>query len=164
MDSACSWETGGLLWFHCLVTRRKSSSSPIPRRVWARWSSQFIQTASPTSTLREDCRTVISGRRRSKAVRANRSRRVKPRRRVGLQTAGGCDFHTFRESGGTTYQLERPGLNIWRVSADGKREEPVTQLTGKRGVLGANIANDGKYVYFTWREDVSDIWMMDLQR
>jgi Tol biopolymer transport system component len=73
-------------------------------------------------------------------------------------------FHTFRESGGTTYQLERPGLNIWRVSADGRREEPVTQFTGRRGVLGANIATDGKYVYFTWREDVSDIWMMDVER
>jgi len=50
------------------------------------------------------------------------------------------------------------------VSADGSREEPVTRLTGKRGVLGANIANDGKYLYFTWREDVSDIWMMEVQK
>ena len=73
-------------------------------------------------------------------------------------------FTTFRESGGATYQLERPGLDIWRVSSDGAREEAVTQLTGKRGYLGANIANDGKYVYFTWREDVSDIWMMDVER
>ena len=71
-------------------------------------------------------------------------------------------FTPFRETGGMSYQLERPGLNIWRVSSNGAREEPVTRLAGKRGYLGANIANDGKYLYFTWREDVSDIWMMDV--
>jgi serine/threonine protein kinase/dipeptidyl aminopeptidase/acylaminoacyl peptidase len=72
-------------------------------------------------------------------------------------------FHTFRETA-TTYQLERPGLNIWRVSRDGRLEAPVTQLSGRRGVLGATIATDGTYVYFTWRDDVSDIWMMDVRR
>lgn len=72
-------------------------------------------------------------------------------------------FHTFRESGGTTYQLERPGLNIWRVSADGTREEPVTRFTARRGLLGHSIDTDGQRVYFTWREDVSDIWTMEVQ-
>jgi Tol biopolymer transport system component len=71
-------------------------------------------------------------------------------------------FSTFRGRDGATYQLERPGLDIWRVSSDGAREEPVTQLSGRRGHLGANIANDGKFLYFTWREDVSDIWMMEV--
>ena len=27
-----------------------------------------------------------------------------------------------------------------------------------------NVANDGHCIYFTWREDLSDIWMMDVQR
>jgi hypothetical protein len=31
-------------------------------------------------------------------------------------------------------------------------------------VTAANIANDGKYVDFTWREDVSDTWMMDVTK
>jgi Tol biopolymer transport system component len=72
-------------------------------------------------------------------------------------------FTTFRDGGGATYQLERAGLNIWRVSSDGVREVPVTRLTGRHGYLGLKIANDGKYIYFTWREDVSDIWMMDVE-
>jgi Tol biopolymer transport system component len=72
-------------------------------------------------------------------------------------------FTTFRDSGGITPQLERPGLNIWRVSPDGTREEAVTQFAGRRGYLGQNIANDGRHVYFTWREDVADIWMMDVR-
>jgi Tol biopolymer transport system component len=73
-------------------------------------------------------------------------------------------FTTYRDSPGTSYQLERPGLNIWRVSSDGAREQPVTQLIGRRGWLGQNITNDGRYLYFTWREDVADIWMMDVVR
>jgi hypothetical protein len=51
-----------------------------------------------------------------------------------------------------------------RVSSDGAREQPVTRLLGRRGWLGQNIANDDRYVYFTWREDVADIWMMDIVR
>jgi Tol biopolymer transport system component len=73
-------------------------------------------------------------------------------------------FTTFRESGGTTYQLERPGLNVWRVAPDATSERPVTNLAGRRGYLGANIATDGRWVYFTWREDVADIWVMDVVR
>jgi Tol biopolymer transport system component len=73
-------------------------------------------------------------------------------------------FTTFRDSGGITTQLERPGLNIWRVSPDGKSESPVTQLNGRRGYLGWAIATDGRWIYFTWREDVSDIWVMDVER
>src|SRR5262249_5459322 len=65
---------------------------------------------------------------------------------------------------GQAYTLERPGLNIWRVQPDGSGERPVTDLRGKRGFLGPNIATDGKWLYFTWREDVSDIWMMDVSR
>ncbi|MCC7031990.1 MAG: serine/threonine-protein kinase [Acidobacteria bacterium] len=72
-------------------------------------------------------------------------------------------FTTYREVPGATYQLERPGLNIWRVSRDGTREEPVTALAGRRGFIGFTIAHDGKFLYFTWREDVSDIWMMDVE-
>lgn len=73
-------------------------------------------------------------------------------------------FTTYRDSPGTVYQLERPGLNIWRVSSDGAKEQPMTQLSGRRGWLGQNIANDGRYLYFTWREDVADIWIMDIGR
>ena len=72
-------------------------------------------------------------------------------------------FATSRDSG-STYQLERGGLNIWRISPDGRDERPVTALTGRRGYMGLSTATDGRFVYFTWRDDVADIWMMDVER
>lgn len=72
-------------------------------------------------------------------------------------------FTTYREAPKASYQLERPGLNVWRVSRDGKGEEAVTSLGNRRGFIGFNIALDRRYLYFTWREDVSDIWMMDIE-
>ena len=73
-------------------------------------------------------------------------------------------FTTFREAHDGSYELERPGLNIWRVPSDGGVEVPVTNLTGRRGFLGPTIATDGGWLYFTWREDVSDIWTIDVVR
>ncbi|MGD9902179.1 MAG: protein kinase [Vicinamibacterales bacterium] len=71
-------------------------------------------------------------------------------------------FTTYREAPKASYQLERPGLNVWRVSRDGTAEEAVTALGNRRGFIGFNIALDRLHLYFTWREDVSDVWMMDL--
>jgi len=54
---------------------------------------------------------------------------------------------------------------IWEMSADGSRERPVTDLRGKRGYLESlSLATDGRYLYFTWGEDLSDIWVMDVVR
>ena len=51
---------------------------------------------------------------------------------------------------------------VWRVSlADGKVSR-VTQFAGRRGSLNENFATDGKDVYFLWREDEGDIWVMDV--
>jgi hypothetical protein len=35
-------------------------------------------------------------------------------------------------------------------------------LKGRRGSIGNVFANDDRYLYFTWREDVGDIWVMDV--
>ena len=57
---------------------------------------------------------------------------------------------------------EREG-NIWEVQADGSAERPVTDLAGRPGRLGfAPPANDGKYLYFIWTEDLGNIWVMDV--
>jgi TolB protein len=57
---------------------------------------------------------------------------------------------------------ERSG-NLWSVSIDTLKERPLTNLTGRRGTLGiAGTATDGKYIYFTWRDDVGDIWVTDI--
>ena len=73
-------------------------------------------------------------------------------------------FTSIRDDRGSTYGRQRTGVNVWRVSVDGNSERPVTNLSGKRGFLGPNIATDGRWLYFTWREDVADIWTMDVER
>jgi hypothetical protein len=44
------------------------------------------------------------------------------------------------------------------------REYPVTDLTGRRGSLYFSLDTDGEYLYFTWRHDLGDIWVMDVLR
>jgi TolB protein len=53
---------------------------------------------------------------------------------------------------------------LWAVSlADGK-ERVVADLTGRRGSLGLGApATDGKSLYFPWRNDVGDLWVMDVR-
>jgi Tol biopolymer transport system component len=53
--------------------------------------------------------------------------------------------------------------NLWWLSLETRNETPVTDLRGRRGALGAfALATDGRWLYFTWREDVGDIWVMDV--
>ena len=73
-------------------------------------------------------------------------------------------FTTSREAPDGAYQVERPGLNIWRVASSGGSERPVTNFVGKRGFLGPTIATDDHWLYFTWRDDVADIGTMDVVR
>ena len=53
--------------------------------------------------------------------------------------------------------------NIWAVSADGSGLRPLTDFTDRPGTLGGEaLATDGRFIYFTWEEDVGDIWIADL--
>ena len=53
--------------------------------------------------------------------------------------------------------------NLWRLSLRDRSERAVTNLVGKRGTLGVMPpSTDGKYLYFPWRDDLGDIWVMDL--
>ena len=56
---------------------------------------------------------------------------------------------------------ERAG-NIWRVTVEDGTEQPLTDLTGRRGSLSDALATDGEYLYFTWGEDLGDLWVMDV--
>jgi Tol biopolymer transport system component len=57
---------------------------------------------------------------------------------------------------------ERAG-NVWALSLKDRREFPVTNLSGRRGSLGfQSPATDNEYLYFPWRDDVSDVWVMDV--
>jgi Tol biopolymer transport system component len=53
--------------------------------------------------------------------------------------------------------------NVWGISARTRRERPMTSLVGKRGTLVAQApSTDGAFIYFSWRDDRSDIWVMGL--
>jgi len=54
---------------------------------------------------------------------------------------------------------------LWAVSLADRNERVVADLAGQRGSpsLGPP-ATDGKSLYFPWRSDVGDIWVMDVAR
>ena len=53
--------------------------------------------------------------------------------------------------------------NLWTASVEEGQERRLTDFAGKPGRLGPYaIDTDGDYVYFTWRNDVGDIWVMDV--
>lgn len=61
-------------------------------------------------------------------------------------------------------QEEQAG-KLWELSLKDRTERAVTNLVGKRGTLGyQGIATDGKYIYFPWRDDLGDIWVMDVSQ
>ena len=51
--------------------------------------------------------------------------------------------------------------NFWRSSLMTGQLVRLTQLEGRRGDLG-NFAAGDNHLYFTWREDEGDIWVMDV--
>ena len=57
--------------------------------------------------------------------------------------------------------IEDKAGNLWAVSVEGGVERALTDFSGKRGSL-ARLATDGEYLYFTWEEDLGDIWVMDV--
>ena len=63
---------------------------------------------------------------------------------------------------GKTLYFTVPHENLWSVSLENGAEKPLTDLTGRRGGLGMTIATDGKFLYFSWEEDLGDIWVMDV--
>lgn len=39
----------------------------------------------------------------------------------------------------------------------------MTDLSGRRGSMGPlALATDGNYLYFTWEDDLGDIWVIDV--
>lgn len=55
------------------------------------------------------------------------------------------------------------GRNFWAVSVADGRERQLTSLQGRRGLLPLHgPATDGNYLYFTWEEELGDIWVMDV--
>jgi Tol biopolymer transport system component len=51
--------------------------------------------------------------------------------------------------------------HLWQLSLDTGSVTQLTRLEGRRGGLNENFTTDGRSIYFTWREDDGDIWVMD---
>jgi eukaryotic-like serine/threonine-protein kinase len=51
---------------------------------------------------------------------------------------------------------------FWKLSLASGDISRLTKLEGRRGSIGYDFAIDGRYLYFTWREDEGDIWVMDV--
>ena len=57
---------------------------------------------------------------------------------------------------------ERAG-NLWSVSMADRSDRPITDFSGRPGTLGSwSLATDASYVYFTWEEELGDLWVMDV--
>jgi Tol biopolymer transport system component len=52
--------------------------------------------------------------------------------------------------------------DFWKLSLGDGKVSRLTKLEGRRGNIGYDFATDGRYLYFTWREDDGDIWVMDV--
>jgi len=77
-----------------------------------------------------------------------------------LPVSGGVFFNWSRDGKAVYYTAEG---NLWMASIENSRERRLTDFTGKQGQPRPYaIDTDGDYVYFTWRDDVSDIWVMDV--
>jgi Tol biopolymer transport system component len=79
-------------------------------------------------------------------------------------TQGAANFFRWSPDGKRIYFFgagERSG-DVWVRSLSDGTERPLTDLSGRPGTLGLfGLATDGKYIYFTWQEDLGDIWVMD---
>ena len=46
---------------------------------------------------------------------------------------------------------------------DDGTERPIANFEGRRGSMAEGHAMEGEYLYFTWRDDIGDIWVMDVE-
>jgi len=78
---------------------------------------------------------------------------------LGTAKIGSEDFVWSRD-GQSIYSIGP--ANIWALSLQDRAERAVTNLEGRRGHLGVGLGTDDRYLYFTWHEDLGDLWVMDV--
>jgi eukaryotic-like serine/threonine-protein kinase len=53
--------------------------------------------------------------------------------------------------------------NIWSLDRTNGHERAMTDLSGRAGdIVISTLATDGRYLYFAWTEQESDIWVVDV--
>jgi Tol biopolymer transport system component len=69
----------------------------------------------------------------------------------------------FAPDGEHLYFVDRELANLWSVAVEDGTTRRRTRFEGRRGQLGNDaLATDGRYLYFTWRQDLGDLWVMDV--
>jgi Tol biopolymer transport system component len=74
-------------------------------------------------------------------------------------------FFRWSEDGKHIYFMghERGNDDLWALTLEDGTERRVTRFSQKAGRLGDYALAVGKeYLYFTWRNDLGDIWVMDV--
>ena len=68
--------------------------------------------------------------------------------------------------GETVYFVARRNgrVNLYSRDSGTQTEHQLTDFVGKPGFLLSLDDIDGEYLYFTWREDRGDLWVMDVER
>jgi tricorn protease-like protein len=56
----------------------------------------------------------------------------------------------------------RANHDLWARSVGDGTVRRLTSLGDRRGRLGGGFAVDGRYLCFTWLEDVGDLWVMEV--
>jgi Tol biopolymer transport system component len=54
--------------------------------------------------------------------------------------------------------------NLFGRETGAKAERQLTDFVGKPGFLDSLADTDGEFLYFTWREDHGDLWVMDVEQ
>lgn len=63
------------------------------------------------------------------------------------------------------FVAQREGLeNLYEREFGGRAERQLTDLAGRPGKLSSLWDTDGEFLYFTWNEDVGDLWVMDVDK
>jgi len=65
----------------------------------------------------------------------------------------------------TVYYARTYGAGRTRLlqcPATGGRERLLAELEARPGKFGWLTASDGRFLYFTWQQTFSDIWVMDV--
>ncbi len=67
-------------------------------------------------------------------------------------------------SGQEIYVREiRDGVpQISALTLGDRTQRDLTNFTGKHGGMAEKLDTDGEYIYFRWRQDLGDIWVMDV--
>ena len=77
----------------------------------------------------------------------------------------GMSYHAWAPTGDRLYAIGVQGRedDIWELLADGTERIAAKLAGGRRGHIGTEaFATDGRYLYFTWEDDLGDIWVMDV--